>query len=95
MKDGSLVIEIDHTEELKENFFIKLENFLDDLNISHKTYRVSNGNLIASVVSKPVRTKNKIPLNLSVYAPFYKITRLEKPDEEKATKLLERYLNKR
>ena len=95
MKDGSLVIEIDHNEELKENFLVKLEKFLDGYNISYKTYRVSKGNLMTSVVSKPVKTKNKIPLNISVYAPFYKLTKLKKPDEEKATKLLDWYLKKK
>ena len=95
MKDGSLVIEIDHNEELKENFLGKLEKFLDGNNISYKTYRVSDGDLIASVASKPVKMKSKVSLNISVYAPFYKLTKLKKPDEEKAIKLLDWYLKKK
>ena len=94
MKDGSLVIEIDHNEDLKESFLVKLENLLDDFNINYKAYRVSNGNLMASIASKPVDREHEVPLTLNVYAPFYKITKLEMPDEEKASKLLEEYLEK-
>ena len=89
MKEGSIVIEI---EESKETFFDQLEDLFRKGDVSYKSYKVNDGKLIAPIASKPVNGESEVTQTIALYVPFYKLIKLEIPNEEEANKLIEEQL---
>ena len=92
MKDGSIVIQIEPREDLKERLLEKLESALNRSKIKFKIFKVENDQLIAPIISSSSNDDYETGEIFELHVPFYKLTKLEIPDENTAKKLLEQQL---
>lgn len=92
MKDGSIVIQIEPREDLKERLLEKLESALNRSKIKFKSFRVENNQLIAPIISSSSNDDYETGEVFELHVPFYKLTKVKTPDEKEAKKLLEQQL---
>lgn len=74
--------------------FEKLERYLHHNKLTYKRYKVENDQLVAKIASRPISDDSDETESIELYTPFYKLTKLEIPDEEEANKLLDEQLEK-
>jgi hypothetical protein len=94
MKEGSIVIEIENNNGDKEGFLDELHDLFHQREVKYKSYKINDDKLIAPIASKPFDGESEVLSTIALYAPFYKITKLEIPDRDEANKLLEEQLDK-